>query len=87
MSHSDPPSAEDPPKKDDVAPPADEKKPPAKTPAKKQTLGVSGSKPTGVPSVTPLFKCRLRLLELRRIKDWFEMEDEFVTNAQTSMAS
>ena len=33
-------------------------------------------------SVTPLAKCRLRMLKLERIKDYLLMEEEFVTNQE-----
>lgn len=35
-----------------------------------------------LPTVTPLTKCRLRLLKLERIKDYLLMEEEFVTNQE-----
>ncbi|KAG6485045.1 hypothetical protein ZIOFF_053573 [Zingiber officinale] len=35
-----------------------------------------------IPTVTPLSKCRLRLLKLDRIKDYLLMEEEFVANQE-----
>ena len=35
-----------------------------------------------LPPVTPLTKCKLRLLKLDRIKDYLLMEEEFVTNQE-----
>ncbi|CAL5404540.1 unnamed protein product [Camellia sinensis] len=35
-----------------------------------------------LPTVTPLTKCKLRLLKLERIKDYLLMEEEFVTNQE-----
>ncbi|VVA15900.1 PREDICTED: 26S [Prunus dulcis] len=35
-----------------------------------------------LPTVTPLTKCKLRLLKLDRIKDYLLMEEEFVTNQE-----
>ncbi|KAL2540731.1 26S proteasome regulatory subunit 4A [Abeliophyllum distichum] len=35
-----------------------------------------------VPTVTPLSKCKLRLLKLERIKDYLLMEEEFVANQE-----
>ncbi|CAA6672210.1 unnamed protein product [Spirodela intermedia] len=35
-----------------------------------------------VPAVTPLTKCKLRLLKLERIKDYLLMEEEFVSNQE-----
>ncbi|KAJ6804021.1 26S proteasome regulatory subunit 4-like protein A-like [Iris pallida] len=35
-----------------------------------------------LPSVTPLTKCKLRLLKLERIKDYLLMEEEFVANQE-----
>ena len=35
-----------------------------------------------LPAVTPLSKCRLRLLKLERIKDYLLMEEEFVANQE-----
>ncbi|KAA0037879.1 26S proteasome regulatory subunit 4-like protein B-like [Cucumis melo var. makuwa] len=35
-----------------------------------------------LPTVTPLTKCRLRLLKLERVKDYLLMEEEFVTNQE-----
>ncbi|KAI3831077.1 hypothetical protein MKX03_034314 [Papaver bracteatum] len=38
---------------------------------------------TRLPAVTPLAKCKLRLLKLERIKDYLLMEEEFVTNQES----
>jgi 26S proteasome regulatory subunit T2 len=35
-----------------------------------------------LPTVTPLTKCKLRLLKLERIKDYLLMEEEFVANQE-----
>ncbi|KAL0370435.1 UNVERIFIED_CONTAM: 26S proteasome regulatory subunitA [Sesamum angustifolium] len=35
-----------------------------------------------IPTVTPLTKCKLRLLKLERIKDYLLMEEEFVANQE-----
>ncbi|KAG6717560.1 hypothetical protein I3842_04G107100 [Carya illinoinensis] len=35
-----------------------------------------------LPTVTPLTKCKLRLLKLERVKDYLLMEEEFVTNQE-----
>ncbi|KAF1866644.1 hypothetical protein Lal_00018028 [Lupinus albus] len=35
-----------------------------------------------IPTVTPLSKCKLRLLKLERIKDYLLMEEEFVSNQE-----
>ncbi|PRQ23482.1 putative proteasome endopeptidase complex [Rosa chinensis] len=35
-----------------------------------------------LPTVTPLTKCKLRLLKLERIKDYLLMEEKFVTNQE-----
>ncbi|KAF7119313.1 hypothetical protein RHSIM_Rhsim13G0042200 [Rhododendron simsii] len=35
-----------------------------------------------LPTVTPVTKCKLRLLKLERIKDYLLMEEEFVTNQE-----
>ncbi|KAK8517963.1 hypothetical protein V6N12_016797 [Hibiscus sabdariffa] len=35
-----------------------------------------------LPTVTPLTKCKLRLLKLERIKDYLLMEEEFVSNQE-----
>ncbi|KAE9590981.1 putative proteasome endopeptidase complex [Lupinus albus] len=35
-----------------------------------------------LPTVTPLSKCKLRLLKLERIKDYLLMEEEFVANQE-----
>lgn len=35
-----------------------------------------------IPAVTPLTKCKLRLLKLERIKDYLLMEEEFVANQE-----
>jgi 26S proteasome regulatory subunit T2 len=35
-----------------------------------------------LPNVTPLTKCKLRLLKLERIKDYLLMEEEFVANQE-----
>ncbi|URD99050.1 regulatory subunit 4 [Musa troglodytarum] len=35
-----------------------------------------------LPAVTPLSKCRLRLLKLERVKDYLLMEEEFVANQE-----
>ncbi|KAK9275055.1 hypothetical protein L1049_022313 [Liquidambar formosana] len=35
-----------------------------------------------LPTVTPLSKCKLRLLKLERIKDYLLMEEEFVSNQE-----
>ncbi|KAG6514649.1 26S proteasome regulatory subunit 4 homolog B-like [Zingiber officinale] len=35
-----------------------------------------------IPAVTPLSKCRLRLLKLERIKDYLLMDEEFVANQE-----
>ena len=35
-----------------------------------------------LPIVTPLTKCKLRLLKLERIKDYLLMEEEFVSNQE-----
>ncbi|GMH30932.1 hypothetical protein Nepgr_032775 [Nepenthes gracilis] len=38
-----------------------------------------------LPTVTPLTKCKLRLLKLERIKDYLLMEEEFVANQERLM--
>lgn len=35
-----------------------------------------------LPVVTPITKCKLRLLKLERVKDYLLMEEEFVTNQE-----
>lgn len=35
-----------------------------------------------IPVVTPLTKCKLRLLKLERVKDYLLMEEEFVANQE-----
>lgn len=35
-----------------------------------------------LPTVTPLTKCKLRLLKLERVKDYLLMEEEFVSNQE-----
>ncbi|PHJ18309.1 26s proteasome subunit, partial [Cystoisospora suis] len=51
---------------------------------KKKKRGAKG--PGGVhskfPTVTPVTKCRLRLLKLERIKDYLLLEEEYITNQE-----
>jgi 26S proteasome regulatory subunit T2 len=35
-----------------------------------------------LPNVTPVAKCKLRLVKMERVKDWLLMEEEFIQNAE-----
>jgi 26S proteasome regulatory subunit T2 len=62
----------------------DQKKAKAKT--KRRPLRGS-SKTHQIPQVTPSARCQLRLLKLKRIYDWLNMEDEFISNCEKIQAT
>ena len=47
---------------------------------KKKKKGVEQS--TKLPTITPMSKCRLRLLRQERVKDYLLMEEEFIKNQE-----
>ncbi|GAB2234366.1 hypothetical protein Droror1_Dr00003615 [Drosera rotundifolia] len=71
------PDPDKPPKKYD--PPA----PPSRV-GRKQRRQKSGSDAAAgrIPAITPITKCKLRLLKLDRVKDYLLMEEEFVGNQE-----
>ncbi|KEH23989.1 regulatory particle triple-A ATPase [Medicago truncatula] len=63
----------------------DKKFEPAAPPARvgrKQRKQKGSEAASRLPTVTPLSKCKLRLLKLERIKDYLLMEEEFVANQE-----
>ncbi|KAJ6319224.1 hypothetical protein OIU76_004922 [Salix suchowensis] len=63
----------------------DKKFEPAAPPARvgrKQRKQKGSEAAARLPTVTPLTKCKLRLLKLERIKDYLLMEEEFVANQE-----
>lgn len=72
-------------RKGDGADKKDKKFEPAAPPARvgrKQRKQKGPEAAARLPTVTPLSKCKLRLLKLERIKDYLLMEEEFVTNQE-----
>lgn len=55
--------------------------PPARV-GKKQRKQKGPEAANRLPTVTPLTKCKLRLLKLERVKDYLLMEEEFVSNQE-----
>lgn len=55
--------------------------PPARV-GRKQRKQKGSEAAARLPAVTPLTKCKLRLLKLERIKDYLLMEEEFVANQE-----
>ncbi|XVF16983.1 hypothetical protein REPUB_Repub10bG0077800 [Reevesia pubescens] len=55
--------------------------PPARV-GRKQRKQKGSEAAARLPTVTPLSKCKLRLLKLERIKDYLLMEEEFVANQE-----
>ncbi|KAL3367494.1 hypothetical protein AABB24_011971, partial [Solanum stoloniferum] len=55
--------------------------PPARV-GRKQRKQKGSEAAARIPAVTPLTKCKLRLLKLERIKDYLLMEEEFVANQE-----
>lgn len=55
--------------------------PPARV-GRKQRKQKGSEAAARLPTVTPLTKCKLRLLKLERIKDYLLMEEEFVANQE-----
>lgn len=55
--------------------------PPARV-GKKQRKQKGPDAVNRLPTVTPLTKCKLRLLKLERVKDYLLMEEEFVSNQE-----
>ena len=69
-------------KKDDKEKKKYEPPAPATRVGKKQRKQKGSEPGTRLPAVTPVSKCKLRLLKLERIKDYLLMEEEFVTNQE-----
>lgn len=72
-------------RKGDGAGKKDKKFEPAAPPARvgRKQRKQKGSEAAGrLPTVTPLSKCKLRLLKMERIKDYLLMEEEFVANQE-----
>jgi len=51
---------------------------PSRIGRKKKKKGLEAS--TKLPQITPVTKCRLRLLRQERVKDYLLMEEEFIKN-------
>ncbi|CDJ59770.1 Similar to uniprot/P40327 Saccharomyces cerevisiae YDL007w YTA5, related [Eimeria maxima] len=54
--------------------------PPSHVGRRKKPKGAIGA--TKLPNVTPVTKCRMRLLKLERVKDYLLLEEEYISNQE-----